>query len=486
MKLSHLIIATATAISSAFTLSAEVDPNFHIYLCLGQSNMEGAGSIETIDTKNVPQRFRLMPAVNFTNPVRTKGVWTQAVPPLVRQGTGLTPIDYFGRTMVANLPENIRIGVVPVAIGGASITQLDKDFDPATLADAADWFKSFMAAYDNRPYQRLVEVARIAQRDGVIKGILLHQGETNNGDQTWPSKVKKVYTDLLSDLNLKAEDVPLLVGEVVTSEQGGVCGGMNSIINQIGKTIPTAHPISAANCPQKGDGLHFTSHGYRVLGCRYAVEMLKTMGITDPVVEYKEEIPVDPTPNPSEGDFKFSFDTFRPDIWEKGTFDKTTGIFVAGQYGFGGWEFTKPIDLSGYRFLVAELNEKETNGVEFRVFDTASYWEKSYEAKFNGGKLVVAELSGMMKNLSSGITPLNTSAIYRVGFWAYGNKPISIKHVFATNIDPYSSVDNVMVDNNQPTPVFDLHGRKVADNWPCDTLRAGVYVVAGEKILVLK
>ena len=102
--------------------------------------------------------------------------------------------------MVANLPENVRVGVVPVAIGGANIVHLDKDFDPASIANEADWYKSFMAAYDNEPYKRLVECARIAQKDGVIKGILLHQGETNNGDQTWPAKVKKIYEDLLADI----------------------------------------------------------------------------------------------------------------------------------------------------------------------------------------------------------------------------------------------------------------------------------------------
>lgn len=129
-------------------------------------------------------------------------------------------MDWFGRTMLDNLPSGVRVGVVPVAIGGANISHLAKDFDPATIAGEADWYKSFMACYDNAPYARLVECARLAQKDGVIKGILLHQGETNNGDPTWPSKVKAIYEDLLNDLSLQASDVPLLAGEVVTTEQG--------------------------------------------------------------------------------------------------------------------------------------------------------------------------------------------------------------------------------------------------------------------------
>lgn len=279
---------TAGAFIYAADYLSKPDPNLWIFLCLGQSNMEGNAAVEPVDLKNVPDRFLLFPAVDFSSPVRTKGVWCDAVPPLVRENTGLTPIDYFGRTMVANLPDNVRIGVVPVAVGGANILHLDKDFDPATIEESPDWYKALIAPYDNMPYKRLVECARLAQRDGVIKGILLHQGETNNGDPKWCDMVKKVYDDLLSDLNLDAKDVPLLAGEVVSSEQGGACGGMNSIINRLPETIPTAHIISSANLPQKGDSLHFTAHSYRVLGCRYAAEMLTLLGITNPKIVYSE------------------------------------------------------------------------------------------------------------------------------------------------------------------------------------------------------
>lgn len=485
MKFSRIILAAAAALGF-LQAAAEPDPNFHIYLCFGQSNMEGNAAVEPIDRQNVPERFLLLPAVDFQSPVRTKGEWCPAVPPLVRQSTGLTPMDWFGRTMVANLPENMRVGVVPVAIGGANIKHFFKDFDPASIAGEAEWYKNFMAAYDNHPYQRLLECARIAKEQGVIKGILLHQGETNHGDPAWPQYVKKIYEDLLADLGLNAAEVPLLAGEVVTTEQGGVCGGMNAIINQLPQTIPTAHVISAANLPQKGDGLHFTAHGYRVLGCRYATAMLATMGINDPVVDYSEEIPFVPTPNPSEGDFVFDFATFNPSIWETGTFDPETHAFTAGQYGFGGWEYTQPIDLSGYRYLVAELEDDGNNGIEFRVFDTPSYWEKSYEGKFNGGKLIVAEINGMMKNLDSGIVPLDNTKIYRVGFWAYGGQPIRIKHVFATNNDPFAEGGIEGVRDSaaaSDSPVYSITGSRVACSLS-DDLAPGIYIVNGRKVVL--
>ena len=69
------------------------DPNFQIYLCFGQSNMEGNATPEAQDYENVPERFQVMAAVNFSNPKREMGKWYTAVPPLCRQGTGPTTSD---------------------------------------------------------------------------------------------------------------------------------------------------------------------------------------------------------------------------------------------------------------------------------------------------------------------------------------------------------------------------------------------------------
>ena len=61
-----------------------------------------------------------------------------------------------------------------------------------------DWFTSKIEAYKGNPYQYLINLAKLAQKDGVIKGILLHQGETNTGQVEWPSYVKKIYNDMLT------------------------------------------------------------------------------------------------------------------------------------------------------------------------------------------------------------------------------------------------------------------------------------------------
>ena len=187
------------------------DTNFWVFLCFGQSNMEGFPGIEEQDKSGVDDRFKVFATVDFPKQERKKGNWYPAVPPLCRPSSGLCPADYFGRTLLSNLPPSIKVGVVNVSVAGCKIEL----FEPATYqsyaSNAAPWMKNIIKTYDGNPYQYLVDAAKLAQKDGVIKGILLHQGESNTNDKEWPNKVKGIYHNLLQDLNLKAEDVPLLV-----------------------------------------------------------------------------------------------------------------------------------------------------------------------------------------------------------------------------------------------------------------------------------
>ena len=83
----------------------------------------------------------------------------------------------------------------------------------------------------------------------------------------------------MKDLNLKAESTPLLAGEVVHADQGGVCASMNKIIATLPEVIPNSYIISSSGCPDAKDNLHFTAEGYRILGKRYAAKMLELMKI---------------------------------------------------------------------------------------------------------------------------------------------------------------------------------------------------------------
>ena len=259
--------------------NAAVDEKFYIYLCFGQSNMEGQAQPETVDN-TVDNRFQMLACVDFnqTNPKRTKGNWYPAKCPIVRDWTKIGMADYFGRTMVAALPSDVKIGVVDVAIGGVAIEGFMSEEVENYLKTQEDWMKNSFAAYDNDPYKRLVEMAKIAQQSGVIKGILLHQGESNNGQLEWLQKVKTIYERLLTDLHLQAADVPLFAGETVNADVGGTCSAHNSVIARLPDVIPTAHVVHSNGCPCASDNIHFTVAGYRTMGKRYAYEALRVMG----------------------------------------------------------------------------------------------------------------------------------------------------------------------------------------------------------------
>jgi enterochelin esterase-like enzyme len=219
-----------------------------------------------------------MPAVDDAQRGRTMGKWCEAAAPLCRPNTGLTPADWFGRTLIETLPDHIRVGVIHVAIGGIRIEGFMPDQIGEYVKTAPGWMKGMLEAYGNNPYERLVTLAKRAQQDGVIKGVLMHQGESNTGDPEWAQKVQSVYDHLLGDLQLKPEEVPLLAGEVVQANGEGQCVAMNKQIDELPKTLHTAHVVSSTGCSNGPDKLHFDAAGYRELGRRYGEKMLELMG----------------------------------------------------------------------------------------------------------------------------------------------------------------------------------------------------------------
>ena len=286
----RILLVIAFLALSVLRMCAAPDDNFYIFLCFGQSNMEGAARPEPQDLEGVDDRFQMMAAVDDAQRGRKMGEWYKALPPLCRENTGLTPVDYFGRTLTENLPQNVRVGVITVAIGGIHIQGFLNDSIKAYVKRAPGWMKPMLAAYNNNPYERLVSLAKKAQQQGVIKGVLMHQGESNTGDPKWAGMVQQVYDNLLGDLQLKPEEVPLLAGEVVQANGEGLCVAMNKQINELPQTLHTSQVISSKGCSNGPDKLHFDAAGYRELGRRYGERMLELMGYT---VKTPFDVPAD-------------------------------------------------------------------------------------------------------------------------------------------------------------------------------------------------
>ena len=433
-----MAVLLATSLLGA---KADVDPNFYIYICFGQSNMEGNAQPESIDKTGIDARFQLLATCNFTNPSRTKGKWYTATPPLVSPNGGLGPSDYFGRTMVECLPENVRVGVIPVAMGGSPIEMFDKDKYQQKMKDnPSEWWVTLAKNhYGGNPYGRIIEMAKEAQKVGVIKGILLHQGCSNNGDSNWPNMVKKIYNDMLSDLGLGTDSVPLFVGETLYQNQGGSCYAHNTQVARMPSVIPNSYVVSSDGCPGNGnDPWHFNAWGYRILGSRYADEALYALGVQRPSFLFHNYIFV--------GSKNASFN------------EKTRTITYTGA-GLNTWTYPHFADWSSYKYLVVKLKEPQTIDAEVWLYGTTK--NVSYRDTINDRTTVVIDLH----NLKYGSKVMDPSQVYKMAFRSPKAGKIVIDDVFLSNDSQYdpTGISSLTSESSLNADYYDLNGRRVLE-----------------------
>ncbi len=248
----------AGSAGSAGTGGSTGTPVFHVFLLLGQSNMEGYPKAQPADRGEDP-RVKVLGYDECAATGRHTNQWDTAAPPLHScWNDALGPGDYFAKTLIQSLPAQDTLGLVPCAIAGEKI-------------------ETFMKVGGTK-YDWIVQRAKLAQQaGGVIEGILFHQGESNNGDPSWPGKVNTLVTDLRTDLSLG--NVPFVAGELLYS---GACAGHNTLVNQLPSVITNAHVVSASGLvvdPTDTQwNLHFSRDSQVTFGTRYAQTMKAALG----------------------------------------------------------------------------------------------------------------------------------------------------------------------------------------------------------------
>jgi hypothetical protein len=264
------------------------DPDFHIYLCFGQSNMEGVGVIDPQDRVTNP-RVRLMQDMTCSNLSRVYGSWYTAAPPLARCYGRLGIADYFGKTMAEKTPSHITIGLAVAAYGGADIAFFQKGAPLGKAAKPGDVAADIPSQFTGG-YEWLLDLGKKAQQSGVIKGFIFHQGEANSNDPNWKYKVQQVVNDLRADLG--TGNVPFLAGELLYADYNSCCSIHNIEINKLPSLIPEAYVVSANGLPGQ-DIYHFNPASYREYGKRYAGKMLPLISISNAVPSVKIISPAD-------------------------------------------------------------------------------------------------------------------------------------------------------------------------------------------------
>lgn len=293
-SLSTVAFAAGCMLTLAQPSYAAPNPNFHIYIAYGQSNMSGNGDIVPAeDQAQNPKNFLMLAshtanannrAGSTTQSIKT-GEWYPAIPPMFHPSERLSPADYFGRAMVDSLP-GVTVGIIPVAIGAVSIKAFDKDQYQAYFASAADYIQTWARDYDSNPYQRIVDLGKKAKEVGVIKGFIFHQGETDGAGTEWQENVYKTFKDFVNALDLDENEVAFVAGEMMNdptgnSGKGSCCSSKNGGIAQLKNKFKKFGLASSQGLHGNGnDPYHFNREGVIELGKRYCSEMLKLIDKT--------------------------------------------------------------------------------------------------------------------------------------------------------------------------------------------------------------
>lgn len=259
LALISIVLVSCTAQKNIPTNTLDkssTEENFHLYLLMGQSNMAGRGEVEAIDTLSHPRVLMLDKAEN----------WVLAKDPMhfdkpaAGTGLGLT----FGKIM-ANENTNIKIGLIPTAVGGSSINA---------------WYADSIHRQTNTyPYDDMIRRAKKAMESGTLKGIIWHQGESDSNTEAgvteYTQKFEAMLNALKSDLGIA--DIPVVIGELgyFFYPKAPFAEAMNGVIRDIAASNDCIGLVTAEGLNHKGDDTHFDSDSYHALGIRYATEMLK-------------------------------------------------------------------------------------------------------------------------------------------------------------------------------------------------------------------
>ncbi len=223
--------------------------NVWVFIMAGQSNMAGRGIVEPADT--VPDKRILS--------INKEGQIIIAKEPLhfyEPERMGLDCGLSFAKTLIKKIPDNVSILMIPTAVGGSSIRQW--------LGDST---------YRNvKLFSNFLSKVEIAKQNGIIKGILWHQGESDANEKDIPFHKERLHL-LFSKFRAEVgnNELPVLLGELGSfSENPANFNLINKAIHDYAAEDKNSSVISTKDLKDKGDHLHFDSKGQRTMGKRFA------------------------------------------------------------------------------------------------------------------------------------------------------------------------------------------------------------------------
>lgn len=247
-----LVFLILTLVSCSTDSSKE---NFHLYLLVGQSNMAGRGVIGQEDTTTNPRVFVL----------NKQDKWVVGVDPIHfdKDIAGVGPGLSFGKAMAERNP-SVRIGLIPCATGGSPIDVWKKG--------------AYFSQTKTKLYDEAIRRTKIAMKDGVLKGILWHQGE-NDSKKELAKEYEKKLIDLIKRFrkDLNSPNVPFVVGELgrFYAAKNPYAQEINNALHKITEEVKSTACVSSKGLVSKSDSVHFNTVSARELGKRYADAMFE-------------------------------------------------------------------------------------------------------------------------------------------------------------------------------------------------------------------
>ncbi|QEC70400.1 sialate O-acetylesterase [Arachidicoccus ginsenosidivorans] len=235
------------------TIATGPDSSFHIYLLMGQSNMAGRGYL-TDENKAIHNDHVLALNQNMQ--------WEVAHNPLHYEKPnqdGVGPGLAFGMKMYDDaVNPNIKIGLVPCAVGGSPIEHW--------LPGAYD------AATNTHPYDDAITRIKEAMKAGIIKGVIWHQGESDCTTDLAPNYMPQLY-QLIANIRQEVGNakLPFIVGEL--GRFYAPHNMINTQLPQLTEHLSDVGVVSSEGLSDRGDALHFNAVSADTLGKRYAVKM---------------------------------------------------------------------------------------------------------------------------------------------------------------------------------------------------------------------
>ena len=119
----------------------------------------------------------------------------------------------------------------------------------------------------------MIKAVKEARKQGVVKGVLWHQGESNSWkSDAYPAKLKALVEQLRKDLDLP--NLPIVYGQIGAWRDS--YKAFNEMIVKQPEQLPNTACVKTEGLANK-DGAHFNTEGQLGLGRRYAEEMIQLL-----------------------------------------------------------------------------------------------------------------------------------------------------------------------------------------------------------------